>query len=98
MGGMFGEQICHICWVEATSSMKSKTFNKRIFVVGRFRVLIVKKGKFGRSVGAVMVYCLAILMYVCQVNNNIHLYNIVEIISNDAEEKVSWQLYRGSGF
>lgn len=52
LGGLFGEQICHLCWVEATSSIKSKTFNKRILVVGKFRILIVKKGKFGKSVCA----------------------------------------------
>lgn len=50
MGGIFGEQICHMSWVDATPNVKKPTFNKRIFVVGRFRILVVKKGTFGKSV------------------------------------------------
>jgi hypothetical protein len=50
MGGIFGESICHMCWVDATPNLKKAGFNKRIFVVGRFRILVVKKGTFGRSV------------------------------------------------
>ncbi len=50
LGGMFGEHIRHIGWVEATQNLKAKAYNKRILVVGNYRILLVKKGTFGRSV------------------------------------------------
>lgn len=50
VGGIFGESIVHMSWVEATANLKKAAYNKRIFVVGRFRILVIKKGTFGRSV------------------------------------------------
>eukprot|EP01132_Coremiostelium_polycephalum_P004896 gene4896-6105_t len=52
VGGLFGEEIIHTVWVDANRSPTSaaSTFNKRLVVVGRYKVISIKKGAFGKSV------------------------------------------------
>ncbi|KAN0041978.1 hypothetical protein ACTFIV_004534 [Dictyostelium citrinum] len=48
----FGEQITHTLWVEANKSpnISGSTFNKRLIVVGKCKILSIKRGTFGKSV------------------------------------------------
>jgi len=52
VGGLFGESICHSVWVDANKSINSagSGFNKRLIVVGKYKLLSLKKGTFGKSV------------------------------------------------
>ncbi|KAF2072969.1 hypothetical protein CYY_005709 [Polysphondylium violaceum] len=52
VGGLFGESICHSVWVDANKSPTSagSGFNKRLIVVGKYKLLSLKKGTFGKSV------------------------------------------------
>ncbi|KAK5580463.1 hypothetical protein RB653_000481 [Dictyostelium firmibasis] len=48
----FGEQITHTVWVEANKSpnISGSTFNKRLIVVGKCKIISIKRGTFGKSV------------------------------------------------
>ncbi|EGC31125.1 hypothetical protein DICPUDRAFT_99316 [Dictyostelium purpureum] len=52
VGGIFGEQITHTVWVEANKSptLAGTGFNKRLIVVGKYKLISIKKGTFGKSV------------------------------------------------
>ncbi|EFA76465.1 leucine-rich repeat-containing protein [Heterostelium album PN500] len=52
IGGVFGEANLHNVWVEAnkTAVPAASAFNKRLMVVGKYKMLSLKKGTFGKSV------------------------------------------------
>nr|AFD02108.1 RNI-like leucine-rich repeat-protein A [Raperostelium minutum] len=54
VGGVFGEEITHTVWLDANKSPNSTQtgFNKRCIVVGRYKLLSIKKGTFGKSIEA----------------------------------------------
>ncbi|EGG16730.1 leucine-rich repeat-containing protein [Cavenderia fasciculata] len=52
IGGLFGEENTHQVWVDANKSPtpSGSGFNKRLIVVGKYKLMSLKKGAFGKSI------------------------------------------------
>eukprot|EP01113_Clastostelium_recurvatum_P047517 TRINITY_DN8493_c0_g1_i6.p1 TRINITY_DN8493_c0_g1~~TRINITY_DN8493_c0_g1_i6.p1 ORF type:complete len:1356 (-),score=351.93 TRINITY_DN8493_c0_g1_i6:60-4127(-) len=71
----FTDEVWYRTWVERTPTLKAKSFDKRILVVTKYKVILVKKSAFGKR----------------SLDRAIHYYDILEIKPVEGEERIAEQ-------
>eukprot|EP01112_Ceratiomyxa_fruticulosa_P008454 TRINITY_DN2191_c0_g1_i2.p1 TRINITY_DN2191_c0_g1~~TRINITY_DN2191_c0_g1_i2.p1 ORF type:complete len:897 (-),score=195.19 TRINITY_DN2191_c0_g1_i2:116-2806(-) len=72
----FTDQVLYRTWIERSQNLKSKSFDKRIIVVTKYKVLLIKKSVIGKR----------------SLDRAIHLYDITELNAVDSEGPEHFEL------